>query len=142
LKQASELEGFADVVHALDVGEGTLDSIARAMLSVFASTRDFTALHAVTSTHALRVLLPWFPDRDLALRYHAQALVAAYVRMNAPRIDARFDAEAPSWETIDTRAIASEDDHDAKFVYSCSQEQAARGDALYRRAAALRLRLA
>lgn len=141
MKQASQLVGFPEVVDALEVDEGTLDRMARAVLGLYVSTRDFTALHAVTSTHALRILLPYFPDRDLALRYHAQALLAAYVRMGAPEIDPRSAEDAPPWDAIATKAVASEDDHDAKFVYACREEQFARGDALYRRAAALRVQL-
>jgi hypothetical protein len=142
MKQVSRLAGFPEVVNALEVDEGTLDRMARAVLDLYVSTRDFTALHAVTSTHALGILLPYFPDRELALRYHAQGLLAAYVRMGASEIVPQSAADAPSWDAIATKAIASEDDHDAKFVYACREGQSARGDALYRRAAALRMQVA
>jgi len=139
MQQAAQLAGFAEIAGSLDVREDTLEQMARAVLALYASTRNFTALHALTSTHALRVLLPFFPERELALRYHAQGLLAAYVRMGAPACDSSFPAEAPPWETTIAKAIASDDDHDAKFVYACRSEESARKDALYRLAAARRV---
>jgi hypothetical protein len=138
MRQAASIEQFPAVVDSYAVDDKSLDGIARGVLELYASTRDFTALHAVTSTQALRVLLPYFPDRDLALRYHAQALLAAYVRIGAPAIDAGED-DSSKWDAIVAAAVASADDHDAKFVYACRDEQTARGGELYRVAAARRV---
>jgi hypothetical protein len=139
MQQASRLEGFATITDSLAVDDKTLDRIARATLELFAATRNFTALHAVTSTHALRILLPYFPERALATRYHAQALIAAYVRMGAPTFEVRSSNAAAPWDATIAKAIASADDHDAKFVYACRDEQSARGGELYRIAAARRV---
>jgi hypothetical protein len=139
MKNAARIEGFAEIAGSLEVGADTLERIARAVLQLYASTQSFVALHMLTSTHALRLLLPYFPERELALRYHAQGLLAAYVRMGAPSIETSFSAEAPEWEPTITKAISSDDDHDAKFVYACRSEDAAHPDALYRLAAARRV---
>ena len=137
--QASRLDGFAALVDSFAADDKALDSVARASLELYAATRSFVALHAVTSTHALRILLPYFPDRALAVRYQAQALIAAYIRMGAPAIEAQSAADAPAWEPTVAKAVASADDHDAKFVYACRDEQSARGGDLYRVAAARRV---
>jgi len=139
IRNAARLDGFADIAGSLEVREDTLEQMAQAVLALYASTLNFTALHALTSTHSLRVLLPFFPERDLALRYHAQGLLAAYVRMGAPAFDTKFPADAPPWEATIAKAVASDDDHDAKLVYACRSEEAARKDALYRLAAARRV---
>jgi hypothetical protein len=139
MRQAAALEGFAGIAGALTVEEDTLERIARTVLALYASTRSFTALHALTATHALRILLPCFPERELVLRYHAQGLLAAYVRMGAPAFETSFPAEAPTWEAIVGKALASEDDHDAKLVYACRDEQSVHGGELYRLAAARRV---
>ena len=105
------------------------------------STGNFTALHAVTSTHALRVLMPFMSDRELLLRYHWQALTAAFIGIGSPRAKETLPENKAEWSSIASRAIASDDDHDAKLVFACREEQALRGDEMYRFAAALRVKL-
>ena len=139
MQAAARLEGFAEIAGSLDVGADALERMSRSVLQLYASTRSFVALHALTSTHALRLLLPYFPDRELALRYHAQGLLAAYVRMGAPAFETSFPSEVPAWEPTIAKAITSDDDHDAKFVHACRSEDAARPDELYRLAAARRV---
>ena len=139
MRQAAELAGFAEVVNAYAIDDDALARLANAVLDLYATTADFTALHAVTSTHALRVLLPYFPDRERTLRFQAQGLVAAYVRMGAPAIETCFASDAAPWEAIVARAFPSSDDHDAKFVYSCREEERAHGGTTYRFAAQRRV---
>lgn len=141
MQQAAQLEGFAGVANAIEIDAETLDRIARAMLELYASTGNFTALHAVTGTHALRVLLPFANDPEGLLRHHWQALVAAFIGIGAPRAKELAAGSAPAWETIATPATASNDDHVAKLVFACHEEQAFRSGELYRFAAALRVGL-
>ncbi|HUR27743.1 MAG TPA: questin oxidase family protein [Planctomycetota bacterium] len=139
MQQVSMLRGFAEVASALAVDERTLDRLAREMLALFASTGNFTALHAVTATHALRVLLPYAKDRESLLRHHWQALAAAFISIGSPRAKEPLSSEVPTWNAISLRAIASDDDHDAKLVFACHEEQSHRGNETYRFAAALRV---
>ncbi len=44
-----------------------LTSLARSALALLAATGDFTALHAVTATHAFRVLDLWMAEKGAAL---------------------------------------------------------------------------
>jgi hypothetical protein len=140
---ASALPGFADAANALSVADDTLDRLALAMLDLYDATHDFTALHAVTSTHALRVLAPYLSDVPLAVRCHWQALVAAYIGIGTPEVGSapaaasrRERSAPPAWPAIAERAIASEDEHTIKLVDSCRQEQLARGGDLYAAVAA------
>ena len=96
----------------------------------------------MTSTHALRVLLPFASDRESLLRYHWQALAAAFISIGSQRAKQKFPGDVAEWSSIATRAVSSDDDHDAKLVYACREEQSFRGDDTYRFAAALRVKLA
>ncbi len=141
MQQASRLPAFAPIVGALEVDRRTLELFAREMLALFASSGNFTALHALTSTHALRLLLPFAGDPESLRRYHWQALTAAFIGIGSPRARELDLRATPEWSAIAARAIASNDDHDAKLVFACREEQALHGGDLYRYAAALRVKL-
>lgn len=141
MQQAARLPAFAPIVGALEVDEQTLARLAQEMLALFASTGNFTALHALTSTHALRLLLPFARDPERLLRYHWQALAAAFIGIGSPRAKEVDLSAIPDWNAIAARAIASNDDHDAKLVFACREEQALRGGELYRYASARRVKL-
>jgi len=124
--------------HEYRVAAPTLPDLARIAVKIYLATANFTALHLVTGCHAARVLEPYLaPD---ALDHLAIAMLAGYVTIGRPAFDvATFDA--PDWDTLARLAIASNDDHDLKMVYSCREEEAVYGWGLHRMAAALRLRL-
>jgi hypothetical protein len=136
----------------LRVGPDSLADIAAAARALLAATGDFTALHAVTGTHAVRVVLPLLdpPARDRALRFLFQAVAAAYVTIGTPPVappaapvvapgDVAAAAEAvPSWAEIAAAAVANGDEHVVKLAYSAREEAAVYGDdTTYRRCAAL-----
>jgi hypothetical protein len=141
--------GFAAAASALRVHEGSLDAISAAMARYYLARQapgkgdDFTALHAVTGTHAYRVLEPHLPDRLAGRRYLWQALVAGYLGSGAPALPTPppADAALPSWDEVAAKAAASFDDHDFKLVEIAGQELRRTGDRSYLRAAAFRLRL-
>lgn len=141
MQQASRLPAFAPIVGALEVDEQALARLGQEMLVLFASTTNFTALHALTSTHALRLMLPFARKPGSLLRYHWQALAAAFIGIGSPRARKLDLSATPGWSAIAARAIASNDDHDAKLVFACREEQALYGGDLYRYAAALRMKL-
>ncbi len=124
--------------HEYRISEPTLPDLTRIAVKIYLATANFTALHLVTGCHAVRVLEPYLaPD---ALDHLAIAMLAGYVTIGRPAFDvATFDA--PDWDTLAKQAIASNDDHDLKMVYSCREEDAVYGWGLHRMAAALRLRL-
>ncbi len=125
------------------------DSVARlaAVTSrAFAATGDFTLLHAMTATHALRVVLPFADDADSLLQPLWRAYVAAYASAGAPTPPDRaaFAADvvrAPEWAQILAAAIASDDEHDVKAAFTAWSQDGVYDDPVYRVAAARYLRL-
>jgi hypothetical protein len=114
-----------------------LPDLATIAVKIYLAGGDFTALHLLTACHAARVLAPYLaPD---ALDHLAAAMLAAYVTIGRPAFDIEV-SDAPDWDTLARQAIASNDDHDLKLVYSAREEEAVYGWGLHRMAAALRLR--
>ena len=63
------------VIAALRIDEGTPQRLARAAAFAYAASGNFTALHLVTATHAMRVIAPFADDdaRPQAWRWFWQA---------------------------------------------------------------------
>jgi hypothetical protein len=115
----------------------TLPRLAMLAAERYAARGGFTALHLLTSAHAVRVLLPWLDaaDRRDALRHYAAAAAAAWATL--PR-DAATASALPGWrwDEVVARAIATDDDgHAVKLVDSCRELEAALGGAVWLRAA-------
>jgi hypothetical protein len=133
---------FAPVIDWLPASAASLAPLAEAALLVYASTGNFTALHGLTGTHALRVAWPHLPDPVAAARYQFQALCAAYISIGTPPLltdaeQARLARQAvPDWPAIAAAAVRSSDEHVIKLVYSAREEAAAYHNPLYRHAAA------
>jgi len=113
-----------------------LGDLAKIAVDIYLATADFTALHLVTACHATRVLQPYLAGS--ALEHLATAMLAGYATIGRPAFDVS-PPDAPPWEEIAARAIASNDDHDLKLVYCCREEERAYGWGLHRAAAAQRL---
>lgn len=128
---------FAPLLDAASLGPRTLEEAARAALVLYASTANFTALHCVTATHALRMIAPLSSDMELATRVLCRALLTAYVTIAAPKLaDAaacdRMRARAvPGWDAIAEAACASDDEHVIKIVWTSREEHGMYGDPLY-----------
>jgi hypothetical protein len=140
---------FAPTYDWLAVGPETLGRMARDSLLVFAATMEFCALHAVTGTHWLRLILPVLDpaDQERAIRFFWQAIASVYPKMGFPAPMAPEEAErqrrlpAPGWDEIAAAACASNDEHDISLVWSARCEEAQWGDKLYRVVAARRVGL-
>jgi len=124
--------------HEYAIQTPTLEELANIAVKIYLATADFTALHLVTACHATRVLEPYLASD--ALDHLATAMLAAYITIGRPAFDVEM-GEAPDWDTLAKQAIASNDDHDLKLVYSCREEDAVYGWGLHRMAAARRLGL-
>jgi hypothetical protein len=115
----------------------TLPRLAMLAAERYAARGGFTALHLMTSAHAMRVLLPWLDagDRRDALRHYAAAAAAGWAAL--PR-DAAPVPALPSlrWDEVVARAIATDDDgHAVKVTDSARELEAALGGAVWLRAA-------
>jgi hypothetical protein len=139
----STLEGFGKAVSALTITDASLPAIAHAVVRLYLGTGDdFTALHAVTGTHAYRVLEPFVADPIAGRRHLWQSLVAAYASIGAPPIAPAAPARAlPPWTDVVARAAASSDDHEIKLCDVARQEALHYGDGAYLQAAAQHLGL-
>ena len=141
MSKVAEWPAFQQLASALPASECAPDRLAAVSLALFAATGDFTALHAVTGTHAFRVVSGFLDNSASAGKSLAVALLAAYADMDAPplpsanALDAWRNSAAPEWDVLATRAVASNDDHVIKVTYSAREEDALWPDPLYRVAA-------
>lgn len=139
MRAVARTEAFARQAGRLPIGDGTLAALADFAAQRYVATRNFTVLHLVTSAHATRLLLPFADDRDAALRAYAAAFaagcIASGIALDTPAPPA---AQPPApWPALSERAVASNDDHVIKLVYSARAEAEVYGDGARRHAAAL-----
>ncbi len=129
-------DGAVNTVAArLIVTEDTPRLLARAAAQALAGSGDFTALHLVTSTHAMRVLSRFVDEPLAGWRHYWQAFAHAVV---AARLQRQPPAALRSWAALEHAALASDDEHLIKIVDSCREEERAwaePGQVLWRAAA-------
>lgn len=126
MAQVAAHPGFDGVVDWLDVDGATPERLVDAAVRLYAATDDFVALHGVTASHALLGLSAYVQDAGALASWWFQALAAAYVTIGAPPIISAADAVAPweeeagaGWEAA--AAVASDDEHVCKLVYSARE---------------------
>ena len=113
---------FRATAAQLRVHAGTLPRLAALAAQAYAASGNFTALHLVTSAHAMRVLLPFVDEPLPALRAYWRAYAAAVC------VSGLHAGVAPAprpWPELVAAAVASNDDHLVKLVDSCHAEHAA-----------------
>jgi hypothetical protein len=146
IRAAAADPDFTPVVDWLRIEEGTLGRVAATSLVLFAATMDFSALHALTGTHWVRLVWKTCPEPQL-LRYFWQAVAALVPSIGFPTLPDAATIEAwrqrpcPDWPAIFAKAVASDDEHDISLVFSASEEEKIYGDRLYRVVAARRVGL-
>lgn len=147
MAESGRLPEFAPVIDWLAVDAETLPRMANTAIMLFAATMDFSALHAVTGLHWLRVVMPYSRDPETLLRHFWQCVAALMGEMGFPTLPDRETVErwrdlpVPPWETIKAAAAQSYDEHDLSLVFTATQEFGAYGDPLYQLAAARRVGL-
>lgn len=139
MREATRYEAFTHHAGRLPIDAGTLAALADFAAQRYVATRNFTVLHLVTGAHAIRLLLPFTDDHDAALRAYAAAFVAACIASGITLDTPARPAAPGEWQALAERAVASNDDHVIKLVYSCRAEAAVYGDGVRRHAAALAL---
>lgn len=122
MRQAAARPAHAALACRLTIAPDTLRELSALAMDRYLASADFTVLHLVTSCHALRLLLPHADDPTAALRWYAQAYAAAFVASGVTLSPAPAPAEPPGWQAVTERAIASDNDHVIKLVYSCREE--------------------
>jgi hypothetical protein len=147
MRSVAKKPEFSGVVDELAIGPETHDKVAKASLALYAATMDFCALHAVTGTHWLRLLMLVLPDPGLALRYFWQAIAALYPKIGFPdlpsaeTLDEWRKVATPDWPDIMAAAALCDDEHDISLAFSAHEEWKFYGDPLYKLVAARRVRL-
>jgi len=132
------LGGFGEVIHWLDPAACKIADLARAAGAFYGATGDFTALHTVTGTQAIVVLLPYVQDPTILLPWLWQAFAAAYVAIGRPAmpeadaIEAWRTTETPAWPDLLRSALAEEDEHSVKLCYSALFLGRLSGDRMFR----------
>jgi hypothetical protein len=108
----------------LVVEDATAERLARAAAFAYAESGNFTALHLVTGTHAMRVLARFVGDgqaRTQAWRWfwqaYAHGVVAARLQPAAVPLVLR------PWSELVVAAIAQRDEHVIKLVDAAREEE-------------------
>jgi hypothetical protein len=101
-----------------------LSDVAEFAISAYASFDDFTLLHAVTATHAFRMVIPFISDSALATRYLWRSVLIAALSTGLPLHNEwpTGGAQLTGWADIAARAIESDDEHVIKLVYTALAE--------------------
>lgn len=126
MQAAAQQPGFQSTVTRLQVGPDTLAQLAALAAMAYAASGNFTALHLVSSAHAVRVLLPHAPDPLPAVQAYWTAFAAAVC---ASGMKAGPVPTARPWPELVAAALASDDEHVIKLVDSCREEHQAYGGA-------------
>ncbi len=128
------------VAGRLIVDEGTPERLARAAAFAYAETGNFTALHLVTGTQAMRVLARFVDEGEARLaawRCYWQAFAHGVVGAQLRPI-AQQAAQAPvlrEWPALVALARQAQDEHFIKLVDACREEERCYGGDDWRRAA-------
>jgi hypothetical protein len=140
--RAADTTLFPLIAASLQVDDLTLDRLRQAAALMFLGADDFNSLHAVTGMHAARILSDFAVDRRAFAREVWRALLSLYLSLDRPEVPspaaaAELTAEdLPDWNAILPAAVASEDEHAIKLVFSCHAESRSGGGRLYRYLAA------
>ena len=110
-----------------------LANIANFAISAYRSFDDFTLLHAVTATHAFRLILPFVADPTSAMRYFWRSIMIAALSSGVPLHSewSKEDVGLLDWADIAARAIESDDEHVIKLVYTAFAESQKYSNPLY-----------
>jgi hypothetical protein len=112
------------------VPERPIAEVASAIAQTFSHTHHFTILHAVTSCHAFRLLLPYIDDVGKAIGEYWHAICAAYLTVvnESPAGQGRTPEAGDRWQAVFEKATATPMDdvvrfeHTVKLVYTCFKE--------------------
>ena len=132
MRSVAATEAFHQHVGRLRVDTQTLAQLAALAADRYLASRDFTVLHLVTSGHALRLLLPLLDEPLAAVRWYSVAFGAALLSSHVSLNRVASCVDPLDWPELAARAIACDDEHVIKLVYSCRAEARAGDDRLYR----------
>jgi len=131
------MDTFRDIVDNCALDANTIEDLRRAALMLYATTGDFTSLHAVTGVEALTALRPYAQDVTAFDAACVRGVAAAYATVGAPSLASpeelrQFSAanRATATEVAAVGAV-SDDEHVSKLVYTSLRLRAKTNDDLY-----------
>ena len=128
-------------VAAVSPAASELPRLAVAAAVSFAERSDFTALHMMTATHAMRVFASRL-DVEGAMpgfwrAYAAGGVDAARMpTLDGATLDALRAEDAPGWPALRDAAVAQDDEHVIKATYTAWREDESLDEPVFRVAAA------
>lgn len=142
MQDVAALPSFRSVVANCQVDDDAPERLRAAALALFATTGDFTSLHAVTGVEALNAIRTYANDIHAFDVACLTGVAAAYATVGAPTFKssdqlAQFSGERlVAAETIAAVGATSDDEHVSKLVYSALRLRESTGDDLYAAVAA------
>jgi hypothetical protein len=137
MHDAAAVASFRSSVAGAHLDGGAPEQLRAVAIALFATTGDFTSLHAVTGVEALTAIRPYASDVHAFDRASLTGVAAAYATVGAPVLASRdnlaqFSAEhSVATSEIATVGAMSDDEHVAKLVYSALRLHETTGDELY-----------
>lgn len=147
IEHMGTLPAFQAQLGRLQPTPGLLDQLRQASLVLYAATRSFEALHAVTGCHWLRLVSPHVDHSEQLVAHWWEVVMSLYAKIGMPDLPDAATLAAwralpvPSDAAIAAAAVASDDEHDHSLVFSAFEEFRVFGDPLYKVVAARRVGL-
>jgi Questin oxidase-like len=133
----SQTSAFQHHCQRLVVDDSSLRELASIALEHYLQSRNFTVLHLITATHAMRILSPYFNEPLMAVRHYAIAFAAGVAASGIDAGSAALPFTPKSWDTLKIIACNADDEHVIKLIYACQEEFRTTNDDRYRLAASL-----
>jgi Questin oxidase-like len=131
------METFRNAVATCRIDDDTIDDLRRAALTLYATTGDFTSLHAVTGVEALTALRPYAQDVASFDAACVVGVAAAYATIGAPplaspeRLHQFITTNDATVDQVAAIGANSDDEHVSKLVYTSLRLHANTNDDLY-----------
>ncbi|MBI5718620.1 MAG: DUF4243 domain-containing protein [Burkholderiales bacterium] len=137
MRDAAADGAVSAVAARLLIDDHTPARLARAAALAYAETGNFTALHLVTGTHAMRVLAPFVADEPGARHAAWRSFWPAYAHgvVAARLAPARAPLVLRAWPALIAAALRSPDEHLIKLVDAAREETRHYGGEDWQRAA-------
>ncbi|EGU35952.1 hypothetical protein VII00023_08934 [Vibrio ichthyoenteri ATCC 700023] len=108
--------------------EAALSQFSQLFAELYLHTRDFTVLHAVTSCHAMQLILPYCENSQQALQYYWSAVLAAVLSVEQLTYQTQVSYTDCPLDQLDLETIRqSSDTHVIKLTWSCIAQYQAYG---------------
>ncbi len=131
------IDSFRTTVAACRLDEDSLEELRRAALVLYATTGDFTSLHAVTGVEALTAIRPYVQDLTAFDAACVTGVAAAYATVGAPPLASSEQlnhftlAHTAPVDAVAAVGANSDDEHVSKLIYTSLRLRAKTNDDLY-----------